>query len=198
MSDEATGARERPQPRMQQRITVFRTRRGPLDLWLVLGAFTTVQGVATFIYFYGYAEDVEQPLRSVSLGLAAALVFFGLYFFTYSVGRMRDLDPPIVIGPAGLHDRWVSERPIPWEQIRRIMVLSGGRGGPYIVFDLSEEDADRAGVWPLRHEMGRLSRRIAGYGFRIHHTGTEATPALLVEAIRPYREVERADIVLGR
>lgn len=105
---------------------------------------------------------------------------------------MRDPEAPIVIGMAGLHDRAISARPIPWAAIRDLHVWDGGaRGGRCVVFDIDEEAARQAGV-KLRVKNSAPVNRRFGYGYRIHTLGTNASIEGLTDAISPYATVKPA------
>ena len=146
-----------------------------------------LQGGATAIYFL-YYDDVEHGLELVMFGLAAALAGFGYWFASYGWRRLRDPEPPITIGPAGLHDRALSARPIPWRDIGNLHVWNG-QGGPVVAFDLAEGAGERAGVRRGAHVSAAISR-LSGHNYHIRSMGTDATMARLVEAIGPYAEIE--------
>jgi hypothetical protein len=116
------------------------------------------------------------------------LAWVGWWFAGHAWRRMRDPENPITIGPSGLYDRAISERPIAWRDIRNLHVWDG-KGGPVVVFDLAEGAEARAGV----HDRVRLSapvNRPFGYDYRVHSIGTDATIDALLAAIAPYAEVK--------
>lgn len=170
-------------------FAVFHERTGLLTIWLCLGVFVVVQGLLTIVYFKFYADEIETGLRWVMFGLAISLVCFGLYFLTYAASRLRDQQAPIVIGPSGLHDRHVSDRPIAWSDVVDVRLFSGGRGGPYVVFEVKPGSEDRAGIWPVRRMIASLVRLFGYPGYRVYHMGTDATPDSLVSAIGRYSKV---------
>jgi hypothetical protein len=171
--------------------TIFRRRKWLLIVYLVFGLFIAVQGIASAIWF-ATAREVEGWLRPVSIGLALFLVWLGYFFAAAALRRLRSNEAPITISAAGLHDRAVSARPIPWTDIRDLHVWDGGaRGGKIVVFDLTAEAAERAGV----HARVRVStgvNRPFGYGYRVNGLGTDASVDRLIAAIAPYAEVKSA------
>ena len=126
----------------------------------------------------------------VSIGLALFIIAMGYWFAAYSWRRRTDPEDPITVGPAGLHDRALSDRPIAWSDIRNLRVWHSGRGGPVVVFDVAGGADERAGI----HERARRAsvvNRPFGYTHHVHHMGTDASVDRLVEAIRPYADVKR-------
>lgn len=170
-------------------ITVFHDRPRLLLLYFVLGLILIVQGIATAFWFL-VADDSEMELRTVAVGLALFVTWLGTWFAGTARRRMRDPEDPIVIGPAGLHDRALTVRPIPWTDVRNLRLSQYGKGGPVVVFDLAEGAAERAGM-PGRVRWTAAVNRPFGYDFHIHGMGTDASPERLAEAIAPYAEVKR-------
>lgn len=109
-------------------VTAFRDRSGLLNFYLVPGDLMMLQGVLTAAYFLYYG-DVDFGIELVILGLSVALAGFGFWFASHAWRRLRDPEPPITIGPAGLHDRAISDLPIPWSDIGDLRVWDG-KGGP--------------------------------------------------------------------
>jgi hypothetical protein len=137
-----------------------------------------------------FAEGVEAWLRPVSIGLALFLVWLGYFFGGEAFRRLRDPKAPIAIGPAGLYDRAISGRPIPWNAIRDLHVWDGGaRGGRCLVFDIEDNAARDAGVH-LRVRNSAPVNRPFGYGYRVHTLGTNANIEALTQAIAPYATVK--------
>jgi len=169
-------------------ITTFRNRSWLLAFYIVLGVFLMLQGAASGIYFL-YFDEAQYGMKWVILGLAAAMIGFGLWFAAYGWRRLRDPEPPITIGPAGLYDRAISDRPIPWSDIRNLCLWEG-RGGPVVAFDLANGAGARAGVRQAAHVSAAVSREF-GHNYHIRSMGTEATVERLIEAIAPYATVER-------
>jgi hypothetical protein len=170
--------------------TVFRRRKWVLIVYLVFGIAIGIQGIATAIWFAVFAEGVEAWLRPVSIGLALFLVWLGYFFGGEAFRRLRDPKAPIAIGPAGLHDRAISGRPIPWNAIRDLHVWDGGaRGGRCLVFDIEDNAARDAGVH-LRVRNSAPVNRPFGYGYRVHTLGTDANIEALTQAIAPYATVK--------
>lgn len=167
-------------------ITVFRNSTVLLTVFLVGGGLMMLQGVLTAGYFLYYGE-AEGWLAPVLYGLSAALFGFGLWFAAYARRRLRDPEPPITIGPAGLHDRAISDRPIPWSDIRNLQVWHG-RGGPVVAFDLADGASERTGVRQTAHVSATISRGV-GHNYHIRSMGTDATVERLIAAIAPYAEV---------
>lgn len=164
--------------------TTFRVRRFALWFYLLLGTFVGLQGAATAAYFIWF-DTPEFPFGPVIFGISAFMVALGIWFVRITWRRLADPEPPIVIGPAGIHDRILSHRPIPWKAVSRLAVRHVGRGGLIIAFDIAPDAVRSCGV--------RLGSRLAarfnagfGYTYRIHHMGTDATPRRLVDAIQPY------------
>ncbi len=178
---------DRAGARPRASITVFKDRRRLLGIYLFLGVFFILQGAATTIWFF-YADDVEPGLRLVAIGLGVFIVFVGYWFAGYAWRRRTDPQDPITIGPAGLHDRALSENPIPWSDIRNLRVWHSGRGGPVVVFDVAEGADARAGIHP-RARRAAIANRPFRYTHHVHHMGTDASVDRLVEAIRPYADV---------
>ncbi len=170
--------------------TVFRNRRGALAAYLVLGAFLVVYGVGTGVFLVAM-DDAETAIRAVGVGLAVFVVWLGYWFGSQSLRRLMDANPPIVVGPDGLHDRAVSRRPIAWGEIRDLHLWRGGRGAAIVVFDLAEGAAERAGVRRTVKATASINR-LFGYGYHVHALGTDATAERLVNAIAPYAEVAGA------
>jgi hypothetical protein len=168
------------------RITVFREHSGILSVYLIFGGMVALQGVLTAIYFLFFADE-ELGLTTVIVGIALFMIWMGYYFGMKSWRRLRDQENPITIGPAGLLDRSISERPIPWADIRNLHIYSG-RGGPCVVFDLVDGAEERAGVYPNVRRSAPVNRAFL-YSYHIQHFGTDADVDKLVEAIAPFAEV---------
>ena len=168
-------------------ITAFRNRPWLLTIYVVLGALMIVQGLATMIYFL-YFGEADYGLWVVILGLSVALAGFGLWFAAYGWRRLSDPEPPITIGPAGLFDRALSAQPIVWRDIANLHIWRG-QGGPVVAFDLADGAGERAGVRRGAHVSAAISR-LSGHNYHIRSMGTDATMARLVDAIRPYAEIE--------
>ncbi|MCR4282471.1 MAG: hypothetical protein NUV72_05530 [Bauldia sp.] len=169
-------------------VTAFRDRSGLLNFYLVPGDLMMLQGVLTAAYFLYYG-DVDFGIELVILGLSVALAGFGFWFASYAWRRLRDPEPPITIGPAGLHDRAISDLPIPWSDVGDLRVWDG-KGGPVVVFDLAEDGAQHAGVRRAAYASAVFSRPF-GYSFHVRSMGTDATIDRLIEAIAPYAAVKR-------
>lgn len=171
-------------------ITVFRPRGFALALYLLVGLAVVAQGLATAAYFTWY-DAPEYPFGPILLALSGFMVVLGLWFSVNAVRRLRDPDPPIVIGPSGLHDRVISERPVPWRSVSNISLFNAGRGGLIVVFDIAPDALTASGV----RRRARVAARINGtfgYRYRLNHMGTDANPARLVAAIRPYAPIKGA------
>jgi hypothetical protein len=169
-------------------ITVFRDRSRLQNFHLVMGVFFIIQGLATAAWFtFGDHGLDETWVLVAAVGCSLFLAWVGLWFASQAFRRLRDPENPIVIGPAGLHDRAISARPIPWQDIRN-MHLWTGKGGPVVGFDLSDGAAERAGVHPRVRFSVKFNRPF-GYDYRIHSMGTDADIDQLVAAITPYAEV---------
>lgn len=174
--------------------TVFRRRKWVLIIYLVFGIAIAVQGVATAVWFVLFAEGMDDAwwFRPVAVGLALFLVWLGYFFGAAAFRRLGDREEPIVIGPRGLHDRAISERPIPWRAIRDLHIWDGGsRGGRCVVFDLEPGAERSAGVNVRVRNSAPVNRRF-GYGYRIHTLGTDASIERLTQAIAPYATVRPA------
>ncbi|MCB1497162.1 MAG: hypothetical protein KDJ86_15340 [Bauldia sp.] len=168
-------------------VTLFRTRPRVLLFYFVLGLIFVVQGVATAGYFVIFDDGAGFQLIGIGLSLFLAVV--GIVFAGYAALRIRDRHPPITIGPNGLHDRIISERPIPWEDIGDLRIWPGSRGGPAVVFDLAEGAEDRASVYRRARVEAEFNRAAGGYSYQIHPIGTDADVDRVVEAIRPFAQV---------
>ena len=167
-------------------ITTFRNRSWLLVFFVVVGALLMLQGAATVAYFLVFGQ-VEFWFAVAINGLGIAIIGIGYWFAAYGWRRLRSPEPPITIGPGGLHDRAISARPIPWGDIANLQVWNG-QGGPVVAFDLAEGAGERAGVRPGAHVSAAISR-LSGHNYHIRSMGTDATMARLVEAIRPYAEI---------
>jgi hypothetical protein len=174
---------KRPAPR----ITTFRERSGILSFFLIFGGMMMLQGVLTAIFFFFFAGE-EAWFTSVAVGVSLFLVWVGYFFAAKAWRRLRDHEDPITIGPAGLLDRSVSERPIPWSDITNLHIFTTGRGGSCVVFDLVDGAAERAGVHANVRRSAVVNRAFV-YSYQIQHFGTEANVERLVEAIAPFAEV---------
>lgn len=168
-------------------ITHFKDRRRLLGVFLILGAAFVVQGIATAIFFI-QDRGSEGGLKIVAIGLALFIVWLGYWFASYAWRRRSDPEDPIVVGPAGLYDRALSEQPIAWSDIRNLHVWRG-RGGPVVVFDVAEGASERAGI-RKRALRAAIANRPFGYTHHVHSMGTDASTDRLIEAIAPYAEVK--------
>lgn len=187
-SSNKTGA---PTIRRENGIAIFNDRTLAINVRLFSGVFVITQGLLTILYFRAYPEDIDAVRWFVVMGLSIVAICSGFYLAIYAFKRMHDHRPPIMIGPAGLHDRSVSERAIAWRDVADVRWRSGGRGGPYIEFEIQPGSENRAGIWPARRRMASLARRFGYLGYRIHHTGTDATPDSLMAAVNVYFRVRR-------
>ena len=170
-------------------VTVFKDRRWLLVLYLVLGAILLVQGIATAAYFI-LIERQQGGVTVIAVGLSVFVAWLGYWFASYAWRRQRDQQDPIVVGPAGLHDRALSERPIAWSDIRNLRVREDGRSGRLVVFDLADGAGARAGILK-RAQRATFANRPFGYTHHIHGMGTDASLDRLIAAIAPYMDVTR-------
>ncbi len=171
-------------------ITVFNNRGWLLTIYFLFGCAIILQGLATAGYFL-FIDDASEGFFFVIMGLAVVLVLAGIWFASQALRRLRDPEPPITVSPAGLHDRALSLRPIPWKDIRDIHVHHGGRGGPVVAFELPDTLLDTVEMRP-RVRQGAHVNRAFGFGYRVHHMGTTASVDRLVEAMAPYIDVRRS------
>lgn len=167
-------------------VTSFRKRPPVLVFWIVFGLFCTLQGIATAA-FVAQSDDMDKTLKIVTAGLGLFLAAIGLWFAAHAWRRLRGPDDAIVIGPAGLHDRLISDRPIPWPAIRNIHVRPTARGGSIVAFDLDDETRTGVHWWP---RLGEPVNRLLGYGYYILVMGTDASVERLAAAILPFAPVE--------
>jgi hypothetical protein len=170
-------------------ITVFKDRRRLLGFYLVFGGLIALQGIATAIYFH-QSDDTEPGLRYVAIGLSLFMTYMGYWFAIYAWRRRTDPENPIIVGPAVLHDRALSERPIAWSDIRNLRVWHSGRGGPVVVFDVAAGANQRAGI-RQRAQVAAIANKPFRYTHHVHAMGTDASIDRLVAAIAPYAEVKR-------
>ena len=177
----AAGASIRRSP-----VTTFRKRRPVLVFWIVFSLFFIIQGIATAA-FLAQSGDMDETLKVVTVGLGLFLAAVGLWFAAHAWRRLRGPEAAIVIGPAGLHDRLISDQPIPWPAIRNIHVRPTARGGSIVAFDLADEARTAVHWWP---RLGEPVNRLLGYGYYILVMGTDASVERLAAAILPFALVE--------
>jgi hypothetical protein len=171
---------------MGQPTTIFRKHPRRLIFFFVLGIIFIVQGLATAGFFL--LSDDTEDVRYAGVGLALFLALVGVWFAGHAWRRISDPADPVVVGPAGLHDRSISIRPIAWKDIRNLHVHATPRSGSILAFDLADGAGDRAGV----NRRARLAVRVNrpfGYSYYVHRMGTDADVESLVAAIAPYAEV---------
>ncbi len=166
--------------------TVFTVNHFTAKLWIIFGFAAVVQGVATAAYFIYWARDVEPPLGAVVAACGGALAFFGQYFAREALARLRDPHAAIVIGPAGLHDRMLSARTIPWSAISGVAIRSASRGGRFVVLDIAPAAARTAGLRFGAAVEAPINRALGYSAYRIHMLGVKADPDSLVAAMSPY------------
>jgi hypothetical protein len=172
-------------------VTVFHNRRWLLLFFVVIGIGFAIQGIATGYFFAVVATDEEPWLRNAAVSVAAFLAWLGWWFASQAWRRLRDPEDPIVIGPAGLRDRALAPETMPWRDLSAIRVMTSGKGGTYVCFDLAEGAMERAGM-PWRMRVSRPVNRLFGhYDFHVHTIGTDASPDRLADAIAPFAEVAR-------
>jgi hypothetical protein len=177
-----------PQPTANSGTTVFTARRWLLVVYVVLGAVFILQGSLTALFFL--IQDADGlGMKVLSIAISLFLAWLGYWFAAMGVRRLRDRDSPIVIGPAGLHDRALSERPIPWRDIVNLRVWHG-RGGPILTFDLAPGGEERAGIHRRVRPSVPLNRQF-GYSYHVHAMGTDAGIDRLVDAVSPFANVDR-------
>jgi hypothetical protein len=164
----------------------FRQNRLTAAAWVVFASALALQGGATIAYFQYFAGPVEPFIRTAVLICGAGLIWFGWQFGGEALRRLRDPRPPVVIGPAGLHDRAVSERPVPWSAIGAVAIRYAYRGGRFVAFDIAPHALDASGV-RLGARIEAAVNRALGYpGYRIHMVGVDADPDRLLAAIAPH------------
>jgi hypothetical protein len=166
--------------------TVFEVNRFTARLWVIFGFAAVVQGLATAAYFIYWAQDAEAPLRVVVAGCGVALAFFGQYFAREALARLRDPHAAIVIGPAGLHDRMLSARTIPWSAISGVAIRTAARGGRFVVLEIAPAAARTAGIRFGAAVEAPINRALGYSAYRIHMLGVKADPDSLVAAMSPY------------
>jgi len=161
-------------------------------IWALVGGAVSLQGLGTAGYFIFIETPRPTAFALVAIGLAVALVLFGLAFLAYAVGRLRGPSDAITIGPDGLHDRAVSAQPIPWRDIRDVAVVRV-RSGRCLVFGVAAGAELRAGIF-LRQHLAAAFEKALGYpGYHVHIMGTEAGVESVAQAIAPYATVHRRD-----
>lgn len=167
-------------------VRVFRKRPRLLTILLFLGLFFIVQGIATSAYLL-QSNEMALAMRAASVGVGLFLSVVGIWFARNAGRRLLGPAEPITIGPAGLHDGLISDRPIPWSDIHNIHVHPTSRGGSIVAFDLT--DMARAAIhwWPW---LGEPINRLFGYGYYVLIMGTDADVGHLTTAILPYAPVE--------
>ena len=69
-----------------------------------------------------FAAAAGQPLWAVLPPAAAIAAFFGLVVVTYA-RRYPQTGPVLSISEAGIHDRRLGSRPVPWEEITRLATV---------------------------------------------------------------------------
>ena len=176
--------------RMAPPSTSFRKSRPILYGYLGLGIAATLQGVATAVHFATQPEQLPAwVLWSIGLS-CVALVWVGVFFATYAWRRLADERDPITVGPAGLHDRNLSEHPIPWHDISDIRVRSGGRSRRVLTLCLADGARERAGLTLTARIAAVINRRM-GYDCWVWLAGTSGTLDRLIAAIEPYAKVHQ-------
>jgi hypothetical protein len=191
-SDATAREWEEPAGRRSASPTVgFRVRPLLLRFYVVFGSLLVVQGIATAFHFYPQYR-IEPWLRITALGLSAFIAFMGAWFALAALRRIRDPEMPITVGPAGLHDRALSEEPIAWSDIVEPRLLRAGRGGVILAFDVAEGGEERAGIHGRARAAAEVNRRF-GYGYQVHCMGTEAWPQTVAAAMAPYIRVDGLD-----
>jgi hypothetical protein len=165
---------------------VFAVNRFTSTLWVIFGFAAVLQGVATAAYFISWAQDVEALVRGMAVFVGVALAFFGQYFAREALGRLRDPHAAIVIGPAGLHDRMLSARTIPWSAISGVAIRTAARGGRFVVLEIAPAAARTAGIRFGAAVEAPINRALGYPGYRIHMLGVKADPDSLVAAMSPY------------
>jgi hypothetical protein len=166
--------------------TVFAVSRVTATLWVIFGGAAALYGVAIVIYFGYFAEDAGASIKASVAFCGGVLVFIGQYFAREALRRLRGGQAPIVIGPAGLHDRELSERPVPWSAISSVAIRTAPRGGRFVVLEIARGAVDASGV-RLAPRVEAPCNRALGYpGYRIHMLGVNADPDSLVAAMAPY------------
>jgi hypothetical protein len=171
--------------------TRFKARPRLLWFYVVFGCLLVVQGIATAYHFYPQVQ-LEPWFRTTALGLSVFVALLGAWFATAALRRLRDPETPITVGPAGLHDRALSEAPIAWRDIVEPRILHTGRGGDILAFDLVEGGEERAGVYRRVRATAEVNRRF-GYGYQVHCMGTDAWPQTVAAAMAPYVHVDGVD-----
>ncbi len=168
--------------------TTFQKSTPILYGYLGLGLAATLQGVATAVHFL--TQDEQLPAWVLwSIGLTCvALVWAGVFFAGYAWRRLAEERDPITVGPAGLHDRNLSEHPIPWRDISDIRIRSSGRGARVLTLCLAEGARERAAVTRAARVAAVINRRM-GYDCWVWLAGTSGTLDRLIAAIEPYAKV---------
>jgi len=169
--------------------TVFEVNRFTATLWVIFGCAAIIQGAATAVYFAHLAEGLDTIVKAMLIVCGGALVFFGQYFAREAWRRLRELRPAIVIGPAGLHDRELTARPVPWSAISGVTIRFASRGGRFVMMEIAP-DAAAAAALTFGAQIGAPVNRALGYPpYRIHMLGVKADPDGLAAAMAPYIEV---------
>jgi hypothetical protein len=135
---------------------------------------------------------IEGALWYVAGGLAASIVAFGTAYAVYAVRELRAHGPAIAIGPAGLHDRRISELPIPWEAVRRVDSIRYGAMGTKVMFEIDAGQEPQFGVRLGPRIKSRINRALGLAGYDLIQMGNEASTKTLVAAISPFKTVEHA------
>jgi hypothetical protein len=137
------------------------------------------------------------PKTDPTLWWMAALVIafcmiYPPYIGTYVVMRWCNRAPPIRIGPDGLLDRGLTDRPIPWSAFKSVRIVrTGGRApGTHFMFDLQPGRSD---VPPFKFFARVTTVLNRAMGFPAHQVwclGTDASVDKLVAASEPYVPIE--------
>ena len=133
------------------------------------------------------------------LGLAFGAV--AIWAITYATRRLRQGNPPIVIGPFGLLDTMILSSPLPWPEIRRPRIRYSGIAGWRLLFDVDPDAEERLAV-PVRQRRSAARRTAFGAaGYRVFLFGTDATPVSMRIALGRYVALDQGSFVsriLGR
>jgi len=168
---------------------VFRLRR--IALAVQAGIVVLFLGTSANAVFLVLLDPKSPPaIWGLTAIVIVIMLAYALYVSIYFTQRWLDRPPPIAIGPDGLLDRGLANRPIPWSAMERVQIIRS-KGEDNVMFDL------RAGhpAVPRLRTLARMMRALnLACGFpacQVMRLGTDATVEKLVTAMTPYVSIAR-------
>ncbi len=172
--------------------TEFKVRRFRLAAYLVFGAVSAFLGLMIAIWLVAFNTYGLSIPTAIGVIVSVSFLVYGAWLAWYSYRRLAQGDPAIVVATAGLTDRILHDRPIPWADMDKPKLRPSSRSSWQLMFDLTPETEERLGIDENRRKYAALARSFGYRSYRSNFLGTTATQKTMGAALAPHVDVARS------